>query len=402
MDRPVTAADVEAAAARIAGAVVRTHSARSETLSALTGADIHVKFENLQFTASFKGRGAANRLAMLTDDEAARGVIAASAGNHAQGVAHHADLRGIAATIVMPETAAYSKVANTEALGATVVQTGTTFAEAAEAAHAMADDTGMVYVHPYDDQAVIAGQGTVALELVADHDLDAIVVPVGGGGLAAGVAAYTAERAPGVEVVGVQSATYPGMVAALAGHDLDVTSTDTLADGIAVRRPGALTTAMLADLGVDVVTVDEADIEAAIGLYLEIEKTVAEGAGAASLAAVLADPARFAGRRVGVVLSGGNIDSRVLASVLMRQMVRDRRVVRLLIELDDRPGQLALVSAVIGDAGANIIEVDHGRLFDDVSVRRTNLSVTVETRDHRHADAVVDALRVGGWTVAIG
>lgn len=398
----VTPGDVAAAASRIAGDVVRTPSARSATLSALTGAEVVVKFENLQFTASFKDRGAANRLHLLGEDERNRGVVAVSAGNHAQGVAHHARRLGVPATIVMPGTAAYSKVANTEALGATVVQSGASYADAAAVAGDLAVESGLTLVHPYDDPAVIAGQGTLALELLDDHALDAVIVPIGGGGLAAGVATVVADRSPDTEVVGVQSATYPGMVRALAGESLDVATADTLADGIAVRQPGTLTLPIVRDLVDDIVVVSEADIERAMVLFLEIEKTVAEGAGACPLAALLADPERFRGRRVGLVLTGGNVDTRLLASVLMRQMVHDRRIVRLRIGVDDLPGQLALVAAAIGDTGANILEVDHGRLFDQVSARRTNLSLTVETRDHRHADEVVATLESHGWTVAVG
>ena len=356
----VTIDDIETAAARIADHVVRTPSARSTTLSALTGAEVVVKFENLQFTASFKDRGAANRLHLLGDDERSRGGVAVSAGNHAQGVAHHARRLGIQATIVMPETAAFTKVANTEALGAIVVQTGISYAEAAAAAEALADESGLTLVHPYDDPAVIAGQGTLALELLADHDLDVVIVPIGGGGLIAGVATVVADRTPDTGVIGVQSTTYPGMVAALGGRTLDVATADTLADGIAVRQPGTPTVPIVRALVADVVTVEESDIERAIVLYLEIEKTIAEGAGACPLAALLADPDRYRGRRVGLVLSGGNIDNRLLASVLMRQMVTDRRIVRLRIGVDDLPGQLALVALAIGDTGANILEVDHG------------------------------------------
>lgn len=403
VDAPaVTIDDIEAAAARIGGQVVRTPSARSAILSDLTGAEVVVKFENLQFTASFKDRGAANRLHLLGDDERSRGIVAASAGNHAQGVAHHAQRLGIPATIVMPSTAAFTKVANTEALGATVVQAGVSYADAATLAETLAAEAGLTLVHPYDDPAVIAGQGTLALELLADHDLDVVIAPIGGGGLIAGIATVVAERSPETEVIGVQSTTYPGMVAALDGRTLDVATADTLADGIAVRDPGTLTVPIVRALVDDVVTVEELDIERAIVLYLEIEKTVAEGAGACPLAALLADRDRFRGRRVGLVLSGGNIDTRLLASVLMRQMVTDRRIVRLRIGVDDLPGQLALVASTIGDTGANILEVDHGRLFDQVSARRTVLSLTVETRDFRHTETVVEALEGHGWTVVVG
>lgn len=399
-DHAVSASDVADAAAAIRDDVVHTRSAHSRTLSAITGADIVVKFENDQFTGSFKDRGAANHLRSLPPDARAAGVVAMSAGNHAQGVAYHSGRLGIPATIVMPASAPFTKVTQTAAHGANVEQHGATLAEAAAAARAVVDRTGATWVHPYDDPAVIAGQGSVAVELLHDHDdLDAIVVPTGGGGLLAGVAAYAREHRPDIEIVGVQSETYPGMVAALEGRRLQPGPHDTLADGIAVKEPGRLTVPIVRDLVDDVLTVSERSIERSVALFLEIEKTVAEGAAAAALAALLDHPARFAGRRVAVILSGGNIDTRVLASVLMRELVNSGRITTLRISLSDQPGQLAPVVATIADEGANVIEIDHRRIFDPVSARATNVDVVVETRDAAHTARLVASLEALGHRV---
>ncbi|MEM7284767.1 MAG: threonine ammonia-lyase [Actinomycetota bacterium] len=399
-DHAVTAAAVVDAAEAIRGDVVHTRSTHSRTLSSITGADVVVKFENDQFTGSFKDRGAANHLRSLPPDVRERGVVAMSAGNHAQGVAYHAGRLGIAATIVMPASAPFTKVTQTAGHGARVEQRGATLAEAAAAARALVDETGATWVHPYDDPAVIAGQGSVAVELLADHDdLDTIVVPTGGGGLLAGVAAFARARRPDLEILGVQSRTYPGMVAALAGERLTPGPHDTLADGIAVKEPGALTVPIVRDLVDDVLTVDEQTIEQAVALFLEIEKTVAEGAAAAALAALLDHPDRFVGKRVALVLSGGNIDTRVLASVLMRQLVHSGRITTLRISLSDQPGQLAPVVATIADQGANVIEIDHRRIFDPVSARATNVDVVVETRDPAHTARLVASLEALGHRV---
>lgn len=398
----VSADDVRKAAERIAGDVVRTPSAESRTLSALTGLDVVVKFENLQFTASFKDRGAANKLHQLTDAERDAGVLAVSAGNHAQSVAYHATRLGIAATIVMPASAPFTKVANTEALGAEVVQTGATFADAAAVAERLVRERGLTMVHPYDDPAVIAGQGTVAVELLDDVDgIDTLLVPVGGGGLLAGIAAYTRAVRPDIELVGVQSEVYPGMIAALAGHELEPPRGDTLADGIAVKTPGRLTVPMVRDLADEVLAVPEAAIERAVSLYLEIEKTVVEGAGAVGLAAVLEDPERWRGKRVGLILSGGNIDTRVLASVLMRELVHSGRITTVRISLPDLPGSLAPVLSTVAAAGANVIEIDHRRLFDPISARATNVDVVIETRDRLHTATVLAALQQAGYQADI-
>ena len=399
-DHAVTATAVADAAAAIRDDVVHTRSTPSRTLSAITGADVIVKFENDQFTGSFKDRGAANHLRSLPAHLRSQGVVAMSAGNHAQGVAYHAGRLGIPATIVMPTSAPFTKVAQTAAHGATVDQRGATLAEAAAAARALADETGASWVHPYDDPAVIAGQGSVAVELLDDHDeIDTIVVPTGGGGLLAGVAAYARVQRPDIEIVGVQSETYPGMVAALAGQRLVPGAHDTLADGIAVKEPGQLTVPIVRDLVDDVVTVQERTIERSVALFLEIEKTVAEGAAAAALAALLDHPDRFAGRRVAVVLSGGNIDTRVLASVLMRELVHSGRITTLRISLSDQPGQLAPVLTTIAAQGANVIEIDHRRIFDPISARATNVDVVVETRDPAHTAALVAALEDLGHRV---
>ncbi|MEZ5295033.1 MAG: threonine ammonia-lyase [Ilumatobacteraceae bacterium] len=396
----ITADDVATAAERIAGDVERTPVAESRTLSAVTGAEVIVKFENLQFTASFKDRGAANKLRTLTPDERACGVIALSAGNHAQGVAYHAGRLDIPATIVMPASAPFAKVANTEALGAEVVQAGATFAEAAETADDLAAERGLTWVHPYNDPAVIAGQGTVGIELLdAIDDLDTILVPVGGGGLISGIATWVKAHRPEVEIVGIQSETYPGMLAALAGDELAPSRADTIADGIAVKQPGSLTVPIVRELVDDVIAVPETTIERSISLFLEIEKTVAEGAGAVGLAALLEHPDRWRGKRVALVLTGGNIDTRVLASVLLREMAHSGRITSLRIAVSDTPGQLAPLVTSIASACANVVEIEHRRLFDPISARATNIDVMLETRDARHADRVVAAIEAKGYRV---
>jgi threonine dehydratase len=381
----VTVDDVRRAALRIAADVLRTPATESRTLSALTGVDVVVKFENLQFTASFKDRGAANKLRLLSADERDRGVLAVSAGNHAQSVAYHATRMGISSTIVMPASAPFTKAANAEALGAEVLQVGATFADALEAARRLEGERGLIMVHPYDDPDVIAGQGTLAIELLDDIEgIDTVLVPVGGGGLLAGVATYARAVCPGIELVGVQSGVYPSMTEALAGREAAAPRAATLADGIAVKEPGRLTLPIVRDLVDQVITVPERAIERAVSLYIEIEKTVAEGAGAVGLAALLEQPDRWRGKRVALVLSGGNIDSRVLASVLMRELVHSGRITALRIALPDLPGQLAPVVAVIAASGANIVEIDHRRLFDPISPRATNVDVVMETRDRLH------------------
>ena len=393
---------IEEAAARIADDIVRTPTRLSRTLSAITGAEIFVKFENLQFTGSFKDRGAANHLRSLADDERGRGLVALSAGNHAQGVAHMAARLGLEATIVMPATAPFTKVANTRALGAEVVQHGATLADARAELDRLRSTGGLHVVPPYDDPNVIAGQGTAGLELLDDvGDLDTIVVPVGGGGLIAGISVVAKARRPDIEVIGVQVEAFGPVAARFGSQPPPGAGTDTLADGIAVKYPGELTLPIITDLVDDVVLVSEEVVERSIALFLEIEKTVAEGAGAVGLAAVLADPDRFAGRRVGLVLSGGNIDTRVLASVLMRGLVRTGRISAIRVGIGDVPGQLAPIVAAVAEAGANLVEVDHRRLFDPISVRTTNVDLVIETRDDRHRGDVVAAIEALGHEVQL-
>ncbi|MPY68993.1 MAG: threonine ammonia-lyase [Alphaproteobacteria bacterium] len=389
--------DIRAARAAIAGEVARTPLVTSRTLSEIAGADIRLKLENLQYTASFKERGALNRLLALGPEERKRGVIAVSAGNHAQAVAYHATRLGIAATVVMPAVTPFIKVANTERLGARVVLEGDTLAEAAAHADALAAAERPVFVHPYDDPLVIAGQGTVALEMLEDApDLDVLVVPVGGGGLVAGCAIAARAMKPGIEIVGVEAALYPSMRQALAGEEPHVHG-ETIAEGIAVKTPGTLTRAIVSDLVADILLVSEAEIERAVHLTAEIEKLVVEGAGAAPLAAVLTNPARFAGLRCGLVVSGGNIDSRLLSSVLMRGLVRDGRLVRIRVEVSDRPGQLSAVTALIGELGGNIVDVHHDRWYRDIPVKMTGIDFVVEIRDDSAAQRIVDGLAGHGF-----
>lgn len=396
---PVTVDDVRAAAARIEGGIVRTPCSPSRTLSAITGADVVVKFENVQFTASYKERGALNRLLLLDDAERARGVIASSAGNHAQAIAYHATRLGMPATIVMPETTAFVKVERTTALGATVVQHGANVSESGVHARGIAERDGLVFVHPFDDPIVIAGQGTLALEMLADHpDLEAIIAPVGGGGMLSGISLVARDIAPDVELIGVQAETCPSMVLALAGEAKPATC-ETVADGIQVPEAGKITREIVSALADDVITVSEASIEEAISLYLEIEKTVAEGAGATSLAALLEHGDRFRGRKVGIVLSGGNLDSRVLATVITRSLARTGRLSHLSVDLSDTPGALARLATVIGDHGANIVEIEHRRDLPSLQLRRARLEVTIETRNRAHVDEIIDALEVEGWPV---
>ena len=400
---PVTAADVRAAAATLQGAIVRTPTARSETLSAITGAEVWVKFEHLQYTASFKERGARNRLAALTPAEAARGVVTMSAGNHAQALARHATLLGIESTIVMPVGTPSTKVTRTEENGGRVIVAGETLEGAAAVAEELVADTGATFVAPYDDAAVIAGQGTCALEALADAPaLDALVVPVGGGGLFAGSCLAARDVAPEVELIGVQSELHPALLAATGRTPptMDPTWGPTIAEGIAVKAPGRLTTQIIDALADDVVAVPEARIEEAVVLFLEIEKIVAEGAGAAALGALLADPDRFAGRRVGVVMSGANIDLRLLSSVIMRGLARSGRLCRLVLEVPDAPGALGELTAAVGRAGGNIVDLWHHREFGVHSPRLTEIELLVETRDGASADRLRQQLAGAGYQVA--
>jgi threonine dehydratase len=399
---PVTYADVVAAAGRLEGAVERTPSSPSRTLSQVLGCDVVLKFENLQFVASFKERGALNRLAQLSERERAGGVVAMSAGNHAQAVAYHATRLGIDATIVMPTSTPFVKVQRTRELGATVVLRGEGLAESGVEALRLAEEEGRTYIHPFDDPAVIAGQGTCALELLADHpDLDVLVVPVGGGGLIAGMAVAARHLRPDIELVGVQTERYPAM-ADRVHHTTSVIGGSTIAEGIAVPAAGRITGQVIEALVDDVVTVTEEHIEEAMNLLLEIEKVVTEGAGATGIAALIEHRARFAGRSVGVVLSGGNVDPRLLASVIMRGLIRDGRLSRLHIEVPDVPGSMGSITTILGDLGANIVEILHQRMFVDLSAKSAEIEVTVETLDHEHVERVVSALEKAGYVVQVG
>ncbi len=388
----IVLADVEAAAARIAGRVLRTPMIHSDALSRVTGAEVVLKLENLQPTGAFKERGAANRLALLTAAERRSGVIAMSAGNHAQAVARHASLLGIAATIVMPRFTPATKVTRTAAWGAEIVLHGATLAEAAAHAHALAAEQGLVFIHPYDDPAVIAGQGTLVLEMLQDApDLDALIIPVGGGGLLAGCAVAATSLRPGIAVFGAEVEAYAAMAQRLAGQQVDVGGA-TIAEGIAVRDIGETPLAAIREHAAGVLTASEHAIEEAVGLLAEGAKIVAEGAGAAGLAVLLADPTRFRGKRVGLPITGGNIDARILSNVLLRNLLRDGRLLRLHLQIPDRPGVLADIAGKIGASGGNIIEVSHQRLFAASSVQAAELEVMVEARDPVHADAIVAAL----------
>ena len=391
-------ADVEAAAGRIAGRVLRTPALPSDAVSQATGARVTLKLENLQAIGSFKERGAANRLAMLTETERRAGVVAMSAGNHAQAVARHASLLGVAATIVMPLFTPSTKISRTRAWGATVVLHGDTLADAAIHAHALSARDGLVFVHPYDDPAVMAGQGTLALELLQDApDLDVLVIPVGGGGMISGCAVAAVALRPGIEVIGVEVAAYASLSQTLAGEPIQ-TGGSTIAEGIAVHHIGVHCLEVIRAHVSDVLVVPERVVEDAIALLAEGAKQVAEGAGAAGVAALLAHPARFAGRRVGIPVCGGNIDGRILANVLLRGLLRDGRLLRLTMDIPDRPGVLADIAGRIGASGGNIIEVVHQRLFDAPSVQSAELELMIEARDPAHADTIVHAL-AGSYVV---
>ncbi len=394
----VTFADIRAARQTIASQVLRTPMLPAPKLSALTGADVSVKYENMQVTNSFKERGALTKLATLSETERRRGVIAMSAGNHAQAVAYHARRLGIPATIVMPVTTPFVKVAATEAYGAAVVLHGETVADAQVRAEAIAAERKLVWVHPYDDPHVIAGQGTIALEMLEEMpDLDVLVVPIGGGGLISGTAIAAREIKPAIEILGVECALYPSMWNALHQGSRAVGGA-TLAEGIAVKNVGKLTGPIVRALVADVLLVEEAHLERAVNAFLTHQKTMAEGAGAAGLAALLANPERFAGRKVGLILCGGNIDPRILASIMVRELERENRIVSFRLTIPDRPGVLGVIATRFGQLGANILEVDHRRLFLDVPAKGAKLDVTVETRDAAHAEQIFRALAADGYT----
>jgi threonine dehydratase len=388
----VTIHDVRAAARRIAGAVLRSPFLRSDALSRLTGAEIYLKYDHLQATGAFKERGAANRIALLSPEERQAGVIAMSAGNHAQAVARHAQRAGIKATIVMPIHTPTTKVTRTASWGANVILHGETLAEAAAHAHKLEAEHGYFFLHPYDDLGVIAGQGTMALEMFEDvPDLDALVLATGGGGLVAGSAVVARALRPGTEIFGVEVENYAGFAQALAGEKIQVGG-PTIAEGIAVRDIGLNPLAILRALNVEILTVSEHEIERAIAMLVEAVKQVAEGAGAAGLAAVLAHPERFRGKKIGIAICGANIDPRILANTLMRNLLRDGRLLRVVLEMPDRPGMLAEVASRIGKLGGNIIEVAHHRLFSSPSVQDAQLEVMIEARDEAHGAAIEAAL----------
>ena len=393
----ITLADVQAARRTLVGAVLRTPMLPAPKLSALTGAEVFVKYENLQVTNSFKDRGAYVKLASLTAAQRGRGVIAMSAGNHAQAVAYHSRRLGIPATIVMPVTTPFVKVKATEAYGAQVVLDGETLSECQDRAAAIALDQALILVHPYDDPAIIAGQGTVALEMFEEvGDLDMLVVPIGGGGLIAGNAIAARGVRPAVEIVGVEAALYPSMRNAITGANSPVGG-PTLAEGIAVKNVGALTLPVVRELVSDIILVDEAHLERAVNTYLTLQKTMAEGAGAAGLAAMLAAPERFRNRKVGLILCGGNIDPRILASIMVRELEREHRIVSFRLTIADRPGVLGPIATLLGKLGANILEVDHRRLFLDVPAKGAKLDITVEARDRAHSEEILHVLAEGGY-----
>lgn len=391
----ITIADIEAAARTIADDVIRTPTLPAPGLSRETGCDLVLKLESLQLTGSFKARGARNRLAAI-DATATRGVIACSAGNHAQGVAHFAGRLDIPATIVMPEDTPFAKVTATERHGARVILEGETFADAQAHTRELAAAENLTFVHPFDDDLIIAGQGTAGLEMAEDDpNLDTVLIPVGGGGLIAGCATALKARHPGIEIIGVEADRYASMQAALAGTSIKGDGS-TLAEGIAVKTPGERTLPIVRDLVDDVVSVDEAAIEHAVELMADTGRLVVEGAGAVPLALVMQDPGRFVGRRTGLLISGGNIDMRVYASVLLRGLVRGGQMVRLRVQIADTPGNLAEVSRIIGDAGGNIVEIVHQRMFFDVPVKETELDAVVETRNAAHAAEIVAKLEASG------
>jgi threonine dehydratase len=398
---PVTLRDVEAAAATLAGFVKCTSFEHSRTLSDITGADIWLKFENLQFTATFKERGALNRLSALSADQRKQGVIAASAGNHAQGVAYHAARLSIPATIFVPVGTPTMKIENTRRHGANVIEGGATLEEAAALAKEYGDSRGLTYIHPYDDPLIIAGQGTIGLEMLSSvPDLDALIVPIGGGGLVSGIAVAAKTLKPAIEIIGVQATLYPSMYNVIKGLSLPMRG-DTLAEGIAVKAPGAITSEIVRVLVDDIVLVSERDVEHALSLLLNIEKSVTEGAGAAGLAAALANADRFRGRKLGLVLSGGNIDTRLLSGVLTRQLAREGRLSRLHFDIVDRPGQLAAVVTVLSDVGANVVEVSHQRIFTDLPAKAVVLEIVIETRDRAHLASTIAVLKAAGIRVEV-
>ena len=396
----VTLSDINAAAARIGDDIVRTPTLHSITLSALTGAEVFLKFENLQFTAAFKERGALNKLLLMPDAARAKGVIAASAGNHAQGLAYHAARLGIPATIVMPIPTPTVKITQTEGHGATVVLYGETFDEAYAHARLLEIERGMTFVHPFDDVDIIAGQGTIALEMLADApSIDTLVIPIGGGGLLSGIGTAAKGLNPDIEIIGVQAELFPSMYALMNDRDMP-SEGDTLAEGIAVKHPGVITREMVCALTDEIILVSERNLERAVSLLLQIEKTVVEGAGAAGLAAMLTSPERFKGKTVGIVLCGGNIDTRLLANVLLRDLARSGRLARLRIRLQDRPGALFRVAQIFHEQSVNIIEVYHQRVFTTLPAKGLITDIECETRGPEHLARLIAALGEAGYEVS--
>ncbi len=398
---PLTIDDVRAAAQRIAGAVVRTPTMHSQTLSNIVGTEIWLKFENLQFTAAYKERGALNALLQLTQEQRDRGVIAASAGNHSQGLSYHGTRLGVPVTIVMPRTTPSVKIMQTESVGGNVVLEGETFDDAYAHARQLEKERNLTFVHPFDDPHVAAGAGTVALEMLEDApEIDCLVVPIGGGGLISGMSTVAKAQDRPIEVVGVEAALYPSMYGRINGTPM-ACGGDTLAEGIAVKEPGEFTAQVIADKVDDIMLVEEAELERAVSLLLQIEKTVVEGAGAAGLAAVLAHPERFAGRKLGLVLCGGNIDPRLLANVLLRDLARSGRLARLRITLQDRPGALYKVMKEFDAHNVNIIEIYHQRIFTSLPAKGLITDIECEARDKEQIDALVGALRGSGYAVSL-
>lgn len=398
----VTLEDIKSAAALIEGRVLRTPFIPSMKLSELTGADVWLKLENLQHTGAFKVRGALVKLLSLRDDEREAGVIAASAGNHAQGVGYFARQLGIPATIVMPKNTPFTKISRTEALGAKVVLHGDGFIQARDHAIELSEKHGYAFVHPYDDERIIAGQGTVGLEMLEDKpDLDAMIVSIGGGGLISGVGTAAKAMKPELELYGVQAALFPSMYDAYHQVVTDFSGDQTIADGIAVKEPSANTHAIIDAVVDDVFLVGEIELEQAIQDYLESQRIIAEGAGAAPLAALMKHKDKFQGKSVGLVVSGGNIDSRMLSSILMRGLAREGRLASLRINIPDMPGVLAIISKIIGDSGSNIIEVHHQRIFSDVALKQTQIDVAVETIDRKHVKALVNTLCDAGFDTRV-
>jgi len=390
-------ADIRAAAARLQGQVLNTPCVESRTISQIVGAKVFLKFENLQFTASFKERGACNKLAQLSDEEKRRGVVAMSAGNHAQGVAYHAHRLGLRAVIVMPRFTPGVKVERTRSFGAEIVLHGDTLDESRSHALQLAEREQLTFVHPYDDEAIVAGQGTVGVEMLdAVPDLDTLVVAVGGGGLIAGIAVAAKALKPGIEVIGVQTLRFPTMYNAVK-HQALPQGGSTIAEGIAVGTPGRITQQIIEKHVDDLVLVDEGDIEQAIVMLLEIEKTLVEGAGAAGLAALLKDPKRFHGKKVGLVLGGGNIDPLLLAAIIERGMVRAGRLARIRVSARDVPGSLAKITGIVSEAGANIDEVHHQRAFTMLAAQNVEIELVIQTRGREHIQGVLDALHTGGF-----